>query len=229
MNKACFLVKLRLIFEPVKVFPKMTKLVLAPDDGIVVSWNKRLKGRFLKTNSLLGTFRKKSDGKEVKLKAPDGGGFVSAIAIDPDCPVSGGDELLCLKLGILIELNIEKTKIKIVFKMLLWSFAEPCAHEVVMTDTTNGFGPKKTLADLPMHANVQAVHSLPELRISESEAQRAAHEEIQRLHDNRKLVLLVDLDQTVIHTTQNRPKKLTKNTISFQLTRQDPWLWTRLR
>jgi RNA polymerase II subunit A C-terminal domain phosphatase len=97
------------------------------------------------------------------------------------------------------------------------------------TDTTNGFGPKKTLADLPMHANVQAVHSLPELRISESEAQRAAHEEIQRLHDNRKLVLLVDLDQTVIHTTQNRPKKLTKNTISFQLTRQDPWLWTRLR
>ncbi|CBY24671.1 unnamed protein product [Oikopleura dioica] len=97
------------------------------------------------------------------------------------------------------------------------------------TDSTNGLGPKKTLADLPMHANVQAVHSLPELRISESEAQRAAHEEIQRLHDNRKLVLLVDLDQTVIHTTQNRPKKLTKNTISFQLTRQDPWLWTRLR
>ena len=196
----------------------MTKL-LAPEDGIVVSWNKRLKGRFLKTNSLLGTFRKKSDGKEVKLKAPDGGGFVTKITIDPECPVSCGEELLSLK---------------------------PCAHEVVMKDmcaacggdlrklhaeedTTNGFGPKKTLADLPMHANVQAVHSLPELRISEGEAQRAAHEEIQRLHDSRKLVLLVDLDQTVIHTTQNRPKKLTKNTISFQLTRQDPWLWTRLR
>ena len=37
------------------------------------------------------------------------------------------------------------------------------------------------------------------------------------------------LYQTIIHTTQNRPPKLTKNTTSFQLTRNDPWLWTRLR
>ena len=56
-----------------------------------------------------------------------------------------------------------------------------------------------------------------------------AQDEIRRLHRTRKLVLLVDLDQTIIHTTQHRPKKLTKNTISFQLTENEPWLWTRLR
>ena len=44
-------------------------------------------------------------------------------------------------------------------------------------------------------ANVQAVHNLPELRISEKEAERSAQEEIRRLHNVRKLVLLVDLDQ----------------------------------
>ena len=47
-------------------------------------------------------------------------------------------------------------------------------------------------------ANVQAVHNLPELRISEKEAERSAQEEIRRLHNVRKLVLLVDLDQAKI-------------------------------
>ena len=51
----------------------------------------------------------------------------------------------------------------------------------------------------------------------------------ERLHKVRKLVLLVDLDQTIIHTTQNRPSKLNKHTISFQLNKNEPWLWTRLR
>lgn len=193
--------------------------VVAPTDGSILTWNKRLKGRFLKTNSLLGSFKPKSDEQCIKLKMPEGGGFVVTILADPEAPVAAGDQLMTIR---------------------------PCAHEVVMKDMcaacggdlrkiaaeedeTNGQGPQKTLADMPATANVQAVHNLPELRISENEAQRAAQEEIQRLHDSRKLVLLVDLDQTVIHTTQNRPKKLTKNTISFQLTRHDPWLWTRLR
>ena len=52
---------------------------------------------------------------------------------------------------------------------------------------------------------------------------------LERLHKVRKLVLLVDLDQTIIHTTQNRPSKLNKHTISFQLNKNEPWLWTRLR
>ena len=120
----------------------------------------------------------------------------------------------------------------------------PCSHDVVMKDLCAACGVdlrKEGTKKVKEHqddskwahknaaANLQAVHNIPELLISSNEADKVAQDEIRRLHRTRKLVLLVDLDQTIIHTTQHRPKKLTKNTISFQLTENEPWLWTRLR
>ena len=52
--------------------------VLAPDNGQVISWNKRLKGRFLRPGSILGEF-KTSDGAKKKIKSVEPGGFLEKI------------------------------------------------------------------------------------------------------------------------------------------------------
>lgn len=117
---------------------------------------------------------------------------------------------------------------------------KPCTHEIVMKDLCAACGKDLRIEREKKekngqsrvreeNANVQAIHNIPELLISSTVAEDVAQDEINRLHKVRKLVLLVDLDQTIIHTTQNRPSKLNKHTISFQLAKNEPWLWTRLR
>ena len=50
-------------------------------------------------------------------------------------------------------------------------------------------------------AKVSIVHSILELKVSDSQAKNLGFEEEKRLLKDRRLVLLVDLDQTLIHTT----------------------------
>ncbi|XP_023555836.1 RNA polymerase II subunit A C-terminal domain phosphatase isoform X4 [Octodon degus] len=79
-------------------------------------------------------------------------------------------------------------------------------------------------------ATVSMVHSVPELMVSSEQAEKLAREDQQRLHRNRKLVLMVDLDQTLIHTTeQHCPQMSNKGIFHFQLGRGEPMLHTRLR
>ncbi len=44
--------------------------------------------------------------------------------------------------------------------------------------------------------------------VSEQQAEQLGREDQQRLHRNRKLVLMVDLDQTLIHTTEQHCQRL---------------------
>ena len=61
------------------------------------------------------------------------------------------------------------------------------------------------------------------------EAENLGKIDEQRLLKNRRLVLLVDLDQTLIHTTnENIPAKM-KDVIHFQLGPKSPWYHTMLR
>ncbi|XP_048662642.1 RNA polymerase II subunit A C-terminal domain phosphatase isoform X3 [Marmota marmota marmota] len=79
-------------------------------------------------------------------------------------------------------------------------------------------------------ATVSMVHSVPELMVSSEQAEKLGREDQQRLHRNRKLVLMVDLDQTLIHTTeQHCPQMSNKGIFHFQLGRGEPMLHTRLR
>ncbi|XP_078009681.1 RNA polymerase II subunit A C-terminal domain phosphatase isoform X3 [Phascolarctos cinereus] len=80
-------------------------------------------------------------------------------------------------------------------------------------------------------ATVSMVHSVPELMVSSEQAEQLGREDQQRLHRNRKLVLMVDLDQTLIHTTeQQRCQQMSnKGILHFQLGRREPVLHTRLR
>ena len=47
------------------------------------------------------------------------------------------------------------------------------------------------------------IHSIPELKVSNTEAVDLGKKDQDRLRKSRKLVLLVDLDQTLIHTTND--------------------------
>lgn len=52
-------------------------------------------------------------------------------------------------------------------------------------------------------ASVPMVHSIPELKVCPELAEKIGKKDEQRLLKDRKLVLLVDLDQTIVHTTND--------------------------
>merc|ERR1712048_1290766 len=80
--------------------------VLAPDNGQIVSWNKRLKGRFLRPGSILGEF-KTSDGAKKKIKSIEPGGFLEKILAEVDENLLTNSPVISLR---------------------------PCSHDLVMKD-----------------------------------------------------------------------------------------------
>ncbi|XP_070368911.1 RNA polymerase II subunit A C-terminal domain phosphatase isoform X4 [Equus asinus] len=115
---------------------------------------------------------------------------------------------------------------------------EGCSHPVVMKGLCAECGQdltqlqsKNGKQQVPLStATVSMVHSVPELMVSSEQAEQLGREDQQRLHRNRKLVLMVDLDQTLIHTTEQHCQQMSnKGIFHFQLGRGEPMLHTRLR
>nr|XP_058896451.1 RNA polymerase II subunit A C-terminal domain phosphatase isoform X3 [Kogia breviceps] len=115
---------------------------------------------------------------------------------------------------------------------------EGCSHPVVMKGLCAECGQdltqlqsKNGRPQVPLStATVSMVHSVPELMVSSEQAEQLGREDQQRLHRNRKLVLMVDLDQTLIHTTEQHCQQMSnKGIFHFQLGRGEPMLHTRLR
>ncbi|NXI78030.1 CTDP1 phosphatase, partial [Rhipidura dahli] len=115
---------------------------------------------------------------------------------------------------------------------------EGCSHPVVMKGLCAECGQdltqirsKNGKQSVPLStATVSMVHSVPELKVSSEQAEQLGREDQQRLHRNRKLVLMVDLDQTLIHTTEQHCQQMSnKGIFHFQLGRGEPMLHTRLR
>uniref|UniRef100_A0A8C5PBY9 RNA polymerase II subunit A C-terminal domain phosphatase n=2 Tax=Leptobrachium leishanense TaxID=445787 RepID=A0A8C5PBY9_9ANUR len=113
-----------------------------------------------------------------------------------------------------------------------------CNHPVVMKGLCAECGQdltqlqnKNGKQQMPLStATVSMVHSVPELMVSSEQAEQLGREDQQRLHRNRKLVLMVDLDQTLIHTTEQHCQHMSRKGIfHFQLGRGEPMLHTRLR
>ncbi|KAH8290333.1 hypothetical protein KR054_001962 [Drosophila jambulina] len=107
-----------------------------------------------------------------------------------------------------------------------------CIHTTVIKDMCADCG-----ADLRQNENGQTseasvpmVHTMPDLKVTQKLAQKLGHDDTRRLLADRKLVLLVDLDQTVIHTTNDQVPNNIKGIYHFQLYGpQSPWYHTRLR
>lgn len=57
--------------------------------------------------------------------------------------------------------------------------------------------------DAVTEASVPMVHSIPELKVCPELAEKIGKEDEQRLLQDKKLALLVDLDQTIVHTTND--------------------------
>ncbi|XDV34493.1 hypothetical protein PO909_004648 [Leuciscus waleckii] len=115
---------------------------------------------------------------------------------------------------------------------------EECSHPIVMKGLCAECGQdltqlqsKNGKQQVPIStATVSMVHSVPELMVSSEQAEQLGREDQQRLHRNRKLVLMVDLDQTLIHTTEQHCQRMSnKGIFHFQLGRGEPMLHTRLR
>uniref|UniRef100_A0A8C3FFW5 RNA polymerase II subunit A C-terminal domain phosphatase n=1 Tax=Chrysemys picta bellii TaxID=8478 RepID=A0A8C3FFW5_CHRPI len=100
-----------------------------------------------------------------------------------------------------------------------------CGQDLTQLQSKNG------KQNVPLStATVSMVHSVPELMVSSEQAEQLGREDQQRLHRNRKLVLMVDLDQTLIHTTEQHCQQMSnKGIFHFQLGRGEPMLHTRLR
>lgn len=94
-----------------------------------------------------------------------------------------------------------------------------CLHTTIIKDLCADCGADLQQIDVATSskASVPMIHSVPELKVSESLAKELGRADTDRLLKDRKLVLLVDLDQTLIHTTNdNVPNNLkVRNKINF--------------
>uniref|UniRef100_A0A3Q3KWT6 protein-serine/threonine phosphatase n=1 Tax=Mastacembelus armatus TaxID=205130 RepID=A0A3Q3KWT6_9TELE len=147
---------------------------------------------------------------EKKVKS-DRAGVVKELCYQPGQVLPPG--------GVII--RIEECSHPIVMKGL----CAECGQDLTQLQSTNGN------QQTPIStATVSMVHSVPELMVSSEQAEQLGREDQQRLHRNKKLVLMVDLDQTLIHTTEQHCQRMSnKGIFHFQLGRGEPMLHTRLR
>lgn len=105
-----------------------------------------------------------------------------------------------------------------------------CSHPVVMKDLCAECGADlRQLGDLTP-ASVSMIHNVPELRVSQEQARQLGKADEERLRSSRKLVLLVDLDQTLVHTTSDPVPADMQEVHHFQLYGpHSPWYHTRVR
>lgn len=102
---------------------------------------------------------------------------------------------------------------------------EDCTHSVYIKGLCGNCGAK---LDPPQSTSVSMIHSVPELKVSEEYAKEIGKADQDRLIRERKLVLLVDLDQTILHTTHERVEN-DPNVHSFVLWPGHPTYYTKLR
>ncbi|XKL59541.1 hypothetical protein PGB90_000557 [Kerria lacca] len=110
-----------------------------------------------------------------------------------------------------------------------------CNHSTVIKDLCAECGAdlqkeNTKEGNIVSQASVSMVHMVPELKVNEELAQILGKADMDRLLSHKKLVLLVDLDQTLIHTTNDNIPNNIKDVYHFQLYGpRSPWYHTRLR
>ena len=163
---------------------------------------------FTPKGQCLFRLKNKSNGKLIRVRA-DSDGRPNKIFKKSGDNVTHGE--------VVIEYKIEECQHTTVMKNM-------CAECGVDLQQENSHFSKSS-------ASVAIVHNIPELKVSSSFAQNLGQEDEQRLLKDRKLVLLVDLDQTLIHTTDKNIAKSAKKSdiIDFQLSPTSPWYHCKIR
>nr|XP_045605926.1 RNA polymerase II subunit A C-terminal domain phosphatase-like isoform X2 [Procambarus clarkii] len=106
---------------------------------------------------------------------------------------------------------------------------EACTHTALMGNICCDCGVCLDEKDIPKTEAVSMLHSVPDLKVARNEARKLGQEDINNLLKQRKLVLLVDLDQTLIHTTNDNIPADLKDVCHFQINYGGPWYHARLR
>ena len=150
-------------------------------------------------------------------------------------PIGDTLKYKCKTTGIIIDTLTKKEGDLIVPNDVLLEYKE-CLHNTVMKDLCADCGAninalddsqRKRIAEL---TSISMVHSVPELRVSKERAETLGRADEQRLLKDRKLVLLVDLDQTLIHSTNHNVPQDMPNVHHFQLYGpHTPWYHTKFR
>ncbi|XP_070603523.1 RNA polymerase II subunit A C-terminal domain phosphatase isoform X1 [Erythrolamprus reginae] len=160
----------------------------------------------------------------------------AALAVEPGLQRAAERKVKAERPGIVRELRAQPGQVIPPGGVLLR--LEACSHPVVMKGLCAECGQdltqlqsKNGKQNMPVStATVSMVHSVPELMVSSEQAEQLGREDQERLRRNRKLVLMVDLDQTLIHTTeQHCPQMSNRGIFHYQLGRGEPMLHTRLR
>ncbi|KAL7070575.1 hypothetical protein ACQ4LE_010675 [Meloidogyne hapla] len=90
---------------------------------------------------------------------------------------------------------------------------ETCGHEIIIKDMCGNCGKDLRIKGgysgertEPVEANISMIHHVPELVVSNEIATKLGARDHENILRQRKLILLLDLDQTLVHTS-NRPLK----------------------
>src|SRR6218665_1575694 len=139
------------------------------------------------------------------------------------------------KNGIVVERVIKKIGDKI-FPGDVILFYEPCSHSTVFKEICCDCGldlsqlDRKSQQKIAEDASVSMVHSIPELRITKELAEDYGKSDMEDLLVRRKLVLLVDLDQTIIHSTNQNVPADRPDIFHYKLYgEKSPWYHTKFR
>ncbi|GAU99025.1 hypothetical protein RvY_10085-2 [Ramazzottius varieornatus] len=119
----------------------------------------------------------------------------------------------------------------------LFRMKKGCPHSIVMKDMCAHCGADLRLNGVPgarhstITAAVPVVHNIPELIVSNEHASRLGQDDLTKLLKSRRLVLIVDLDQTIIHTTMENVSNQRTDIHHFQFRpgKRYPWYHTKLR
>ncbi|XP_013417744.1 RNA polymerase II subunit A C-terminal domain phosphatase-like [Lingula anatina] len=183
-----------------------TKEVVLPLDSEakVIHWKVK-EGTKISHGSVLCILRQDGSKADLKLKSEEVG-TVSKLVVPEGTNVQPRSPLLEMMTG--------------------------CTHSVVMKDMCAECGADlREFPGVPGERKVQAlasvamVHSIPELVVSQEEAMELGKEDEGMLLKSKKLVLLVDLDQTLIHTTNEEIPANLKGVYHFQLRHGGVQLW----
>ncbi|XP_050440230.1 RNA polymerase II subunit A C-terminal domain phosphatase [Adelges cooleyi] len=169
----------------------------------IVKW--RVKEGTLVNSTAVVLLYQENGEKDRKSFRTNHTGVVKKILVHEGQDVSAGEPIFVLELG--------------------------CNHSTVVSDLCADCGAdlRTDNASKPT-ASVSMIHSVPDLKVSEQSALLLGKADEKRLLSDRKLVLLVDLDQTLIHTTNDNIPNNIKDIHHFQLYGPNsPWYHTRLR
>ena len=161
----------------------VTKLLRQPGDDI-------------EQNAPLFTYQYKSSVKEWDEERREDVETVESFYANFESELEGNITSLDVKKGQLIHGRTRVAEIE-----------EPCQHEIQFGGICANCGKDMTTVQYnstsknTARATVNSVHGHTQLLVSQAEASKADEEAKRRLLDSKKLSLVVDLDQTIIHAT----------------------------